>query len=180
MARLDGAWDPQERATESCLLKEPDTVCLQTSVEPAWRHELRSLQPAAVASFPRALEVLRNRDEQSDDEDDQRPPARRPDEIRQRLVAIDPLAQQVVQRAMSIRAVLPYEPDIPHLLPNRCERERRLNRVGHGLEFFVQGQTTAALAVDHMQQTVPTGLETEVGGEFAANVGRQEQALERR
>jgi hypothetical protein len=146
-------------------------------VELADRHHFRSFQPPAVAPRSRPLHVLRNGDQQSDDEDDEYGDQRRAGQVEQRLVSIDPDLEIRMQPDVTDHEISPHEPSATCLPRELRQAEvhlatRRRNR--HHL--LVNGQTTSAPGL-HQKQPVAARLNRERAGQGTADVRRQVELL---
>jgi hypothetical protein len=83
MARLDRTWnledalDAEQPGRQRGPLNKPDAVRARAAIESARGHQLGSLQPAAVATRARPLDILGDRDQETEDQDDDRREHRR-------------------------------------------------------------------------------------------------------
>jgi hypothetical protein len=84
---LERRSDAQQPRWQVRHLNEPDAVRARPPVESARRHQFGSLQAAAVAARARPLDVLWNRDHESEDRQNERCDQRRPREVRQCLAS---------------------------------------------------------------------------------------------
>ena len=115
MARFDGARNRERRLHAKQLgrqardLNKRDPVRARAAIELPHRHQLRSLQ--APAMTPRACpsHVLRNRDQQATDQDREHRDQRRPRQVRQPLVCVDPRLQLRMEAGMVVYDIPPHE-----------------------------------------------------------------------
>ena len=154
---------------------------MEAPAESAGADELRPFQASSVTPVVRPDEILRHGDHQSAEAHGEGAPDRRPEEVRQRLVAIDPVPQEGVEPPVRIRRDLPDEPTIAGAPRGLGQRERRLVAVVRRRRDLVVERQAGSRRRDDLQEPVAPGLEDpELAHHRGADVRPEIEPLERR